>query len=215
VSICILWILDCEARISGQFHEFKWFKLSVASCIQFFWSRLTMNPHNSVSKPSVTMAAFEMAEAEVTEVLQSEGSAGQVPPEYGVSAKRLLVRGKGDLEKPTRSSLSIVNPSVLTPESVIGTDDRIRVLDPETMPWRMICSLEISGRTGKGIGTGWFVGPKTIITAGHCVYHPNFGGWANEIKIYPGRYGTNFPFPQKPDFQKPIVSSKFDSVEGG
>ena len=135
-------------------------------------------------------------------------------PLAGVSGKRLLVQGKGEVDRPTRSFLSIAKPNVLMLESVINTDDRIRVLDPETMPWRMICSLEISARTGRGIGTGWFAGPKTIITAGHCVYHPNFGGWANEIKIYPGRYGSNFPFPQNSDFQKPIVSTQFDSVEG-
>ena len=172
-----------------------------------------MRQFQSVSKPVVTKAAVG-TEADVAKVLQTQSNAGQVSSEYGVSARRLIVRGKGEVDKPMRSGVSIIKPNLAMPESVIGTDDRIRVLDPETMPWRMICSLEISGRTGRGIGTGWFAGPKTIITAGHCVYHPNFGGWADEIKIYPGRYGSNFPFPQNSDFQQPIVSSKFDSVEG-
>lgn len=108
-----------------------------------------MRQFQSVSKPFVTKAAFR-TEAEVAQVLQTQGNAGQASPEYGVSGKRLLVQGKGEVDRPTRSFLSIAKPNVLMLESVINTDDRIRVLDPETMPWRMICSLEISARNWKG-----------------------------------------------------------------
>lgn len=147
--------------------------------------------------------------------LRTQGSTGQSPVEYGVSAKRLLVHGKSELIKPMSSSLAaIIQPSTSFSETVIHTDDRIRILDPETLPWRMICSLEIEGTLGGGIGTGWFAGPKTIITAGHCVFHPNLGGWAKEIKIAPGRYGSEFPFPKASTVTKPLVARRFDSIKG-
>jgi glutamyl endopeptidase len=150
---------------------------------------------------------------EVGLVLKTDGNSGEAPAEYGISAKRLLVRGKGELNKPLIvSDLRVVRGSM--PESVIGPDDRIRVLDSETFPWRMVCSLKINGTVGGGIGTGWFAGPKTIITAGHCVFHPSLGGWAKEIVVFPGRFESEIPFPKNPAYQKPIVSRRFSAVKG-
>ena len=83
-------------------------------------------------------------------------------------------------------------------ETVIGPDDRILVNDTSRFPWRAIAQLEITPQPGKAgplIGTGWFIGPKTLITAGHCVFDPDqIGGWAKAIKVTPGKYGTNAPF---------------------
>lgn len=82
-------------------------------------------------------------------------------------------------------------------ESVIGADQRVRIFETEQAPWRMICALQMRGPDGvsSAVGTGWFVGPRTIITAGHCVFHKGFfGGWASDIEISPGRDGADFPF---------------------
>lgn len=149
---------------------------------------------------------------EVGLVLKTDGNSGEAPTEYGISAKRLLVRGKGELNKPLLTSdLRVIGSPI---ESVLGRDDRTQVVDSETMPWRMICSLKLNGTVGGGIGTGWFAGPKTIITAGHCVFHPNLGGWAKEIVISPGRFESTFPFPKNPAYQKPIISRRFSAVKG-
>ncbi|UIE38401.1 trypsin-like serine peptidase [Leptodesmis sichuanensis] len=133
-----------------------------------------------------------------------------------MSARKLLVRGKGEgeLTKSSFSDVSIAAVIQPRPETLIGADNRVRILDSETLPWRMICSLEIRGVTGSGIGTGWFAGPKTIITAGHCVFHPNLGGWAKEIKIAPGRYGAEFPFPKDTTIPRPLASQKFEALKG-
>jgi V8-like Glu-specific endopeptidase len=80
--------------------------------------------------------------------------------------------------------------------SVIGADDgRARILDTEYDPWRMICSLIIRSPAGEMKGTGWFAGPQTVVTAGHCVFDPvELGGWAHEIEVRPGRDGNELPF---------------------
>jgi glutamyl endopeptidase len=144
--------------------------------------------------------------------LKIKGSTGQSPTEYGVSSQKLIVSGKGELKKPTFSNISVIQPPQA--ETVISIDDRVHVLDSETLPWRMICSLEIQGTIGGAIGTGWFAGPRTIITAGHCVFHPNLGGWAKEIKIAPGRYGSDFPFPKDATISKPLTSQRFEALKG-
>ena len=147
-------------------------------------------------------------------ISQTEGSLGGNPVDYGVSAKRLLVRGSGELISKGSPDLSILRQEKLRPESLIGHDDRSLVVDSETLPWRMICCLKINGSQGSGIGTGWFAGPKTIITAGHCVFHPSIGGWADEIVVFPGRFGAETPYPKDAAFKNPIVSTRFSALKG-
>src|SRR5258708_15868341 len=58
-------------------------------------------------------------------------------------------------------------------EAVIGIDDRVKVAQSllATNPWRQICALRIKSQTNRMfVGTGWFIGPKTLATAGHCVF---------------------------------------------
>ena len=87
-------------------------------------------------------------------------------------------------------------------ESRIGEEDgRILVPDPSGLPWRRICQL--SFRNGKGIperGTGWFAGPRTIVTAGHCLWHRNKkgeDGKSRTITITPGRHGKDDDDPDR------------------
>lgn len=80
-------------------------------------------------------------------------------------------------------------------ETVIGDDERLPVVASDRDPWRRICQLDLIGPSSTFKGTGWFAGPATVLTAGHCVhYAPFFGGWANEIVVGPGRHRETFPF---------------------
>ncbi|HEY5711123.1 MAG TPA: trypsin-like peptidase domain-containing protein [Allosphingosinicella sp.] len=68
-------------------------------------------------------------------------------------------------------------------------------LQTKTPPWRAICSLEIATPNGLFRGTGWLAGPRLVMTAAHCVYRPReFGGWAREIIVSPGRTWRSQPF---------------------
>lgn len=73
-------------------------------------------------------------------------------------------------------------------ESIIGVDTRARLQNTRLSPYKRICHLKIKAADGKTFfGTGWFSGPNTIITAGHCVYLHGHGGWAKEIIVTPAR----------------------------
>ncbi|MCZ7420749.1 MULTISPECIES: trypsin-like serine protease [unclassified Micromonospora] len=87
-------------------------------------------------------------------------------------------------------------------QSVIGTDNRVRV-DPTTVfPSSAIVQI-VRTTNGTTWGcTGWLYGPSIIATAGHCV-HPgggqNGGGGNNfyprgDFQIIPGRNGTSTPY---------------------
>ncbi len=95
-----------------------------------------------------------------------------------------------------------------SPESVCGSDDRIRITPATNIPWRWICQLIITYPNGaRARGTGWFIGGRTVMTAGHCVYSHANGGWARSIEVIPGMDAAARPYGSQ-------VSSSFRSVLG-
>ncbi len=85
-----------------------------------------------------------------------------------------------------------------TLEMIIGNDDRKRVPDPMLSPWRKIAALIITSQSGSQYaGTGWFISPRVLVTAGHCVYLHDAGGFAREIEVIPCWNNSNKPFGQQ------------------
>lgn len=88
----------------------------------------------------------------------------------------------------------------LMPEAVFHPDDRERITNTNELPWRVHASLRITARDGsRWIGTGWFISPRTLITAGHCVFIkgsnvPGRDGWVRSIDVMPGRNEAFLPF---------------------
>lgn len=77
------------------------------------------------------------------------------------------------------------------PEAVILADNRVQVTDTEADPFRWLCRLEITAGTGaRWLGTGWFISPGVIVTAGHCVFIHNHGGWVRSIAVHVAQNGA-------------------------
>jgi glutamyl endopeptidase len=99
------------------------------------------------------------------------------------------------------------------PEIVHGPDDRVKITNTSAYPWRAHASLLITAADNSlWIGTGWFIGPHTLMTAGHVVYIKNSGvpgrdGWVKKIQAMPGRNGDTLPYGS-------VTSSNFRSVGG-
>ena len=93
-------------------------------------------------------------------------------------------------------------------EVIIGTDDRVRISPTSSFPWRSICALRITAQDNtRWIGTGWLVAPRTIITAGHCVYMHAQGGWPKSIEVIPGLNDSLRPYGS-------YIGTSFRSVTG-
>lgn len=93
-------------------------------------------------------------------------------------------------------------------ESVCGRDDRVRITKTTRIPWRWNCQLIITLKDGRRSRcTGWFIGPRTVMTAGHCVYSHGAGGWAKQIEVIPGLNSRFRPYGSQ-------TSSSFRSVRG-
>ncbi len=123
-------------------------------------------------------------------VLETAGSAGEA---QAAPSEADLVRVSGKREQPLTLPARKVGI-----ETVIGADERIEITDTDKYPWRMIAALSLIPRpplTARYIGTGWFIGRRTLLTAGHCVFsESDFGGWIGRIEVSPGRSGDRFPF---------------------
>jgi V8-like Glu-specific endopeptidase len=93
-------------------------------------------------------------------------------------------------------------------ETVCGSDERVRISPATAVPWRWICQLFITFPDGgRFVGTGWLIGPRCVMTAGHCVYSRANGGWARRIEVVPGMDGASRPFGS-------AVGTAFRSVTG-
>jgi glutamyl endopeptidase len=153
----------------------------------------------SVDKP--TDGALESMEGVATEApRRTQGNEGVRTDEVSRAVKFVAVKGKS-------------GPIAPALETVIGADERVRILETDLPPWRMICALRMRGRSGgSAIGTGWFIGPRTVVTAGHCVYSTQFfGGWAQSIEVIPGLVGPGTDADVRPFGS--VTSEQFSSID--
>ena len=125
-------------------------------------------------------AAFEtLGETSLEETGTSlSGSEAQLLDAFYASYSELIPEAKQQME-----------------EVIIGTDNRVRINPTTSYPWRAICALKITAQNGsRWIGTGWLVSPRTVITAGHCVFMHDQGGWARSIEVIPAMNDGSRPY---------------------
>jgi V8-like Glu-specific endopeptidase len=81
------------------------------------------------------------------------------------------------------------------PQAVIAGLPRWLVGRTSDYPWCCVCSLLITDNASgqNWMGSGWLAGPRTVITAGHCVYLQKHVGWARQVEVFPGRNGEASP----------------------
>ncbi len=147
---------------------------------------------------------------------QSDGDTEEVP---GFGQTTMTREQMADLfVAPSTSQLRDVGEASFGPpppvaETVHGPDDRAQITNTAAYPWRANASLLITAADNSlWIGTGWFIGPHTLITAGHCVFLKNSGvpgrdGWVKSIQVMPGRNGATLPYGS-------VTSTNFRSVKG-
>lgn len=85
--------------------------------------------------------------------------------------------------------------------AVIGpTDGRRRVLNTRAFPFAAVCHVERDFGDGTWSGcSGFLVGPRTVVTAGHCISSPvrrrlKLSHVPRQIRVWAGRDGANAPF---------------------
>ena len=80
---------------------------------------------------------------------------------------------------------------------VFGDDDRVQITDSSQYPFRTFGFLFGKSPSGDGYGvcSAALIGPRTVLTAAHCLYDHDNGGWLDEIMFAPGLLSMeNAPF---------------------
>lgn|SRR5882724_1124408 len=169
------------------------------------------NLHESVAGESLgTTAPEETGTDQIAPDFQGIPKTGELEFLPGFDPRHALSEGMPQqfLTEALTSLLPAELTEFVTPESVCGSDERVQVTGTTVIPWRWICQLIITMPNGAGFrGTGWFIGPKCVMTAGHCVYSQSNGGWARRIEVIPGMNGAARPFGSS-------VGTNFRSVTG-
>ncbi len=165
-----------------------------------------IDPHESVSGGEAG------APGEAAETDGFEGGAASIETVEGFELTSVKEESPLSEEVEITSEMAALPPAedlaYEEPETVCGNDDRVRISPATAIPWRWCCELLITYPNGAGArGTGWFIGPKTVMTAGHVVYSAGNGGWASKIEVIPGMDGASRPFGSQ-------VGTSFRSVSG-
>lgn len=79
-------------------------------------------------------------------------------------------------------------------ESASNPNDRRQVQNVGLQPFSRICDLLIRARDGSlHTGTGWFISPRTVVTAGHCLFVADpdspARGFVTSVTVMPARRG--------------------------
>lgn len=85
---------------------------------------------------------------------------------------------------------------------ILGPDNRQEERETKKAPWNAVCQIEAIGMKKKQYGTGWFIDPTTIVTAGHVLWNKEYADERNNkgdyiprrIEIWPGRSGPEMPY---------------------
>lgn len=174
---------------------------------------LSASGHKPVSSEVEAIGVGTEAEEELIEDgfdVETHGG-GRLEDVPGFDAAHALTEGFEKIESSLAENFDLPPSCILEyeqPETVCGRDDRVRITATTSIPWRMICQLFITRNDGSGSRcTGWFIGPRTVMTAGHCAYSHSAGGWAQRIEVIPGMDGSSRPYGS-------LVGTSFRSVVG-
>lgn len=181
-------------------------------------------PHSPVTNQQQETTQITEKREEEPEVGQAEGYVNKITGEgieavEGFKKTELAEAASADLFFPPETGglpdVGVASFGAPLPiaENVHGIDDRTRITNTKDYPWRVQCSLLITAADNSAwIGTAWFISPRTLITAGHCVHIkgspiPGRNGWVKNIQVMPGRDGDSLPFGS-------VTSTVFRSVSG-
>lgn len=139
-----------------------------------------------------------------------------VPPDADMLGSVTLL-DNGDIET-TPASQAVIDALADVPvtaasdtvdRAIIGTDDRTRVSDASPFPFRAIGYVTTYWPGDMLTGcSGTLIGPSTVLTAAHCVWNPERGGFALDVTFAPGTNAPKFaPYGRIPKSRISILTA--------
>ena len=146
-------------------------------------------------KESLALTEAEAVDQLTTVVVSPDGEAELLPPDQ--AAVDAMMRAVGEIQAmevaPTPKDPGGNEPqdrfegTSESAESVIGADTRVKVGNTTAYPFRTVGRIDIGC-------TGTLIGPRHVLTAGHCVYNISNNKWYSNINFTPGQNGSTKPW---------------------
>jgi V8-like Glu-specific endopeptidase len=121
----------------------------------------------------------------------------------GFEGKALVAMRRRALRLLPQDGVSLADEKTALDDGlIVGDDDRVSG-DHTKPPFNMVCRIlaYVPGQQNRAeLGTGWIIGSRTVVTAGHVVFNPAvFGngnrGFADHVEVVPGyNVGAEKPF---------------------
>lgn len=113
--------------------------------------------------------------------------------ELSYSEIEAILENQDNNDNFTFDEPSVVGLNPFEPYSIIGDDDRTVVSSTTSHPYSAIGMIKtVWPDLHSSIGTAFLIANKVAVTAAHCIYDSNHGGWPLSIRFYPGKNGATF-----------------------
>lgn len=148
------------------------------------------------AKPSDPhLVAFDLRSRR-TEVLRPERNAPAAPDEVVNDELAPALEGFTGSVPVAPEAPQTSAGDLATPYKIYGPDNRTRISPTTHYPARTRAFLQMQFPDSRGSWTcsGTLIGPRHLITNGHCVHSKKLGGYATSIRVTPGLDGSYAPY---------------------
>lgn len=158
-------------------------------------SRDPMAGNAELSETVTPIEPLEIEEGAVTRDLELDPA--KIEEAYGTVTRSS--DGSESRQPVTEEMRSIMDGAMADPEvdpafeageesrQVFGEDDRVQINDTTPYPFRTFGLLQSeNAQGGFGSCSATLIGPRTVLTAAHCLYDHDNGGWLDNFLFAPG-----------------------------